>query len=93
MADLAPRFYLLVVPLPFFFIGNLADIIWKKSAFIAKIFFIVIIIFLSYLNFIGIKQRFWELSEAGKKPISISRRSYYGRTGASNLKPARKHCS
>lgn len=69
--ELPARFYLLVTPLPFIFLGILIQLLWQKNAMIAKIVFLTIIVLLSYSNFSFLAQRFSQLSQAGSKIIRI----------------------
>ncbi len=69
--SLEPRFYLLVAPLPFFFLGNIIEFIWQKNSLIAKIIFLCIILLFSYTNFSRILQRFSDLAGAGEKLIPV----------------------
>lgn len=62
--EMSPRFYLLIVPLPFIFLGIIIDFIWNKNKKIAKAIFIVVILALTYSNFSFIAQRFSQLSRA-----------------------------
>lgn len=64
-----PRFYLLAVPLPFIFLGNIVDLIWRKNALIAKIIFVGLIILLSYTNISRAMQRFSDLESADKRAV------------------------
>jgi 4-amino-4-deoxy-L-arabinose transferase-like glycosyltransferase len=66
-----PRFYLLVAPLPFFFLGSIVDLIWRKNALLAKIIFLSVIVLLSYTNISRIIQRFSDLDNADKKNIPV----------------------
>lgn len=66
-----PRFYLLIAPLPFLFLGNIIDLIWRKNALIAKVIFLGVIILFSYTNISRIMQRFSDLEGADKKLIPV----------------------
>ncbi len=57
-SDLAPRFYLLVAPFPFIFIGVMVHFIWQRKKLLAQLIFAVIIIFLSIKNLDVLKTRF-----------------------------------
>lgn len=69
--SIEPRFYLLVAPLPFFFLGNAVEVVWRKNAIIAKVIFVSLIILLSYTNLSRITQRFRDLENADKKLVPI----------------------
>jgi len=66
-----PRFYLLAAFLPFFFLGNIIDLIWRRNALSAKVIFIIFIILFSYTNISRAIQRFSDLEEADRKLVPV----------------------
>lgn len=70
--DMAPRFFLLLFPLPFIFLGILIDFFWQKSPRTAGFLFLIIILSLSYLNLEVIKKRFSEMSEAQNRNLKTA---------------------
>lgn len=71
-SELAPRFYLLLIPLPFLFLGLIIDIVWKRKKILAQIVFVIIILILSWSNWQVIRTRFLEYGEAPIRNISSS---------------------
>ena len=66
--DLAPRFFLLVAPLAFIFLGLIFDFFKEKKVFLLT-YLIVLILILS--NFLAIKQRFSEMARASQESFEI----------------------
>ena len=70
--SIAPRFFLLVTPLPFVFLGYLIEFLGEKSS--KKTFLILIIALCGLLavsNLLKIKERFWQMSRAPFESFEI----------------------
>ncbi len=65
------HFYFLVILMPFFFLGNIIELIWQRNALVAKIILVGFVIIFSYTNISRVLQRFSELGNADKKMISV----------------------
>ena len=71
-SELAPRFFLMLMLLPFIFIGILADIFWQRFAILSKIAFVALIFYLSYTNGKVLVTRFDEMGRAETDSIRPS---------------------
>jgi hypothetical protein len=71
--DISPRFFLLVAPIPFIFLGLMLESVAKliKNDAISKIAVISLVIIICSVNLVKIKQRFWQLENAYKETFKI----------------------
>lgn len=68
--DLAPRFFLLLVPIVFVLAGLIFEFICKKIKF-GYVFIFVVIAILVILNILAVKERFYQLGSAMEKVVPI----------------------
>lgn len=68
--DISPRFFLLIAPLPFIFMGLIASYLMKKIRG-GKWVAVLILILLLFSNIFAISKRFKEMADASRKPIQI----------------------
>lgn len=69
--NLAPRFFLMAVPLPFIFLGIILEFLWKKNELVGKIALLVMLAFLSYTNLTYARERFTQLKNADSKVVRL----------------------
>lgn len=71
-SQLAPRFYPLLIPLPYIFLGLMLSVVYKRGRrFFWGVFAVVMVMF-SYSNFSLLFERAKEMREASEKNVSIS---------------------